>query len=402
MSYSSGSYVSIANGGGNPSPPAAAASATAPSSAIERAPRLSSDARMSSPGPQQQPGPGASPASAVAPSAAGPFVRARACRRLVGLMPSLLRQLAGNNAAANQREALCKLQKMALCAPGDAPVWQHHFEHCLEAVLRAVQHADEKLRELAMVCTKDLLRSQPTRFKAFTEHVLLRLLAAGRDPARDVAVAAEEALELLLTQSDAHRCMAVLVPVVMKEGPPTLQLAVRLQSKLVPRFTQLQLLAILPQVLPPLFEAFKNPNADVRKAVVFCLVDMYMVLGEQLTPRTPPRTHHHNSHHTRNKKSPCSNTHSPSRHTHTTTERSHTPFFSSLPRRSRGALDLAAQARDDLHQPDRKGARTTGHGLAAVGGRVAAGGAIRVVGGSSAVTVHMVVSFWFGTRRGPL
>ena len=121
-------------------------------------------------------------------------------------------------------------------------------------------------------------------------------------------------MELLLTQSDAHRCMAVLVPVVMKEGPPTLQLAVRLQSKLVPRFTQLQLLAILPQVLPPLFEAFKNPNADVRKAVVFCLVDMYMVLGEQLTPRTPPRTHHHNSHHTRNKKSPCSNTHSPSRH----------------------------------------------------------------------------------------
>jgi CLIP-associating protein 1/2 len=78
--------------------------------------------------------------------------------------------------------------------------------------------------------------------------------------------------------------MAVLVPVVMKEATPTLQMAVRLQSKLVPRFSQLQLLAILPQVLPPLFEAFKNPNADVRKAVVFCLVDMYMVLGEQLTP----------------------------------------------------------------------------------------------------------------------
>ena len=33
-----------------------------------------------------------------------------------------------------------------------------------------------------------------------------------------------------------------------------------------------------------LFEAFRNPNADVRKAVVFCLVDMYLVLGEQLTP----------------------------------------------------------------------------------------------------------------------
>ena len=202
----------------------------------------------------------------------------------LALMPQLLRQLAGTQVGANHRDALLKLQKMALCAPADAAVWVAHFEHALEAILRAMQATDEKIRELSMACMKDLLRSQAKRFKAFTEHVLLRLLAAGRDASRDVAVAAEEALELLLSLSDAHRCMAVLVPVVMKEATPTLQMAVRLQSKLVPRFSQLQLLAILPQVLPPLFEAFKNPNADVRKAVVFCLVDMYMVLGEQLTP----------------------------------------------------------------------------------------------------------------------
>ena len=77
--------------------------------------------------------------------------------------------------------------------------------------------------------------------------------------------------------------MAVLVPIVSKEPPPTLQLAVRLQSKLVGRFSAVQLLSILPQVLPPLFQAFKNQNADVRKAVVFSLVDMYLVLGEDLT-----------------------------------------------------------------------------------------------------------------------
>ena len=45
---------------------------------------------------------------------------------------------------------------------------------------------------------------------------------------------------------------------------------------------ELQLL--LPQLLPPLFDAFKSPSADVRKAVVFALVDMYLVLGDQLTP----------------------------------------------------------------------------------------------------------------------
>ena len=37
-------------------------------------------------------------------------------------------------------------------------------------------------------------------------------------------------------------------------------------------------------VLPPLFEAFDSQSADVRKAVVFCLVDMWVVLGDALTP----------------------------------------------------------------------------------------------------------------------
>ena len=195
----------------------------------------------------------------------------------MGLMPMLLRQLSGGATAAAQKEALLKMQKMSLVAPSDAPVWSSHFEHVLEAVLRCLQNADEKLRELGMACTKDMLRAQPQRFRAFTEHVLLRMLAAANDDARAVALGAEEALELLLSISDTHRCMGVLVPVIAKEGPPTLQLAIRLQSKLIGRFSQLQLLSILPQVLPPLFEAFKNQNADVRKAVVFCLVDMYMV-----------------------------------------------------------------------------------------------------------------------------
>jgi len=122
------------------------------------------------------------------------------------------------------------------------------------------------------------------RFRAFTEHVLLRLLAVQRDAVRGIAIAAEESLELLLSFSDPHRCMAVLVPLVLNEGPPMIQLAIRLQSKIIPRFTQLQLLAMLPQILPPLFTAFKNADADVRKAVVFCVVDMYTVIGEQLTP----------------------------------------------------------------------------------------------------------------------
>ena len=145
-----------------------------------------------------------------------------------------------------------------------AQVWNSHFEHVLEAVLRALQHADDKLREQAAACAKDLLRGQPQRFRAFTEHVLLRLLSSARDPSADAAAVAEEALELLLSISDAHRCMAVLVPIVSKEPPPTLQLAVRLQSKLVGRFSAVQLLSILPQV-PPSLPAGPTPQGLCRR-----------------------------------------------------------------------------------------------------------------------------------------
>ncbi|KAJ7292376.1 hypothetical protein O6H91_04G042000 [Diphasiastrum complanatum] len=40
----------------------------------------------------------------------------------------------------------------------------------------------------------------------------------------------------------------------------------------------------LPSFLPALFDAFGNQNADVRKTVVFCLVDIYIILGKAFVP----------------------------------------------------------------------------------------------------------------------
>jgi len=200
------------------------------------------------------------------------------------LLRSLLHQLVGPTSGNNQRDALLGIKRMSLYTDPDADLWNVHFEHVLDAVLRLLEHQDSKLRELTIDCCKDLLRALPKRFRAFTEHVLLRLLAAARDQFLAVASGAEEALELLFQASDVHRCLGVLLRVVMCEGPPMQHMAIRFLSKLSSCFTALQLLSILHQLLPTLFEAFKSPSADVRKAVVFCLVDVYMILGEQLTP----------------------------------------------------------------------------------------------------------------------
>eukprot|EP01135_Chromosphaera_perkinsii_P003662 Nk52_evm41s250 gene=Nk52_evmTU41s250 len=40
---------------------------------------------------------------------------------------------------------------------------------------------------------------------------------------------------------------------------------------------------LLPQCVPELVKGYNSPSAEVRKAVVFCLVEIYLLLGEELT-----------------------------------------------------------------------------------------------------------------------
>ncbi|CAN4102067.1 unnamed protein product [Withania somnifera] len=54
--------------------------------------------------------------------------------------------------------------------------------------------------------------------------------------------------------------------------------------QLVGRLSQEELMSQLPSFLPSLFDAFGNQSADVRKTVVFCLVDIYIMLGKAFLP----------------------------------------------------------------------------------------------------------------------
>ena len=147
------------------------------------------------------------------------------------------------------------------------------------------------------------------QFLDCVEIVMPKLLECVKDESRMVAQKTEEALEALISAIDPpQRCLQVLIPLIITEQSPVLQAAIRCASllrpafsdcpdylwksvslrafliasfpryryrtlsKLVPRMEEEPLLEALPEMLPGLFEAFNDPNADVRKAVVFCLV----------------------------------------------------------------------------------------------------------------------------------
>jgi CLIP-associating protein 1/2 len=54
--------------------------------------------------------------------------------------------------------------------------------------------------------------------------------------------------------------------------------------QLVGRLSEEELMNQLPTFLPALFDAFSNQSPDVRKTVVFCLVDIYIMLGKAFVP----------------------------------------------------------------------------------------------------------------------
>ena len=74
----------------------------------------------------------------------------------------------------------------------------------------------------------------------------------------------------------------MLLPVVGSEDGRVLQSAIHMLGRVVTRLPSQELRQRLPHILPGLLAAFSSPKADVRKACVFCLVDMYMSIGDEL------------------------------------------------------------------------------------------------------------------------
>jgi CLIP-associating protein 1/2 len=78
--------------------------------------------------------------------------------------------------------------------------------------------------------------------------------------------------------------LQVIVPLLVTEDEKTLVACINCLTKLVGRLSQEELMDQLSSFLPAVFEAFGSQSADVRKTVVFCLVDIYIMLGKAFLP----------------------------------------------------------------------------------------------------------------------
>ncbi|KAI3801118.1 hypothetical protein L1987_29221 [Smallanthus sonchifolius] len=169
-------------------------------------------------------------------------------------------------------------------AANGSSVWTKYFNQILMVVLEVLDDPDSSVRELALSLIAEMLKKQRDAMEDSIEIVIEKLLNLTKDTIPKVSNEAEHCLTVVLSQHDPFRCLSVIVPLLVTEDEKTLVTCINCLTKLVGRLSQEELMAQLQSFLPALFDAFGNQSADVRKTVVFCLVDIYIMLGKAFLP----------------------------------------------------------------------------------------------------------------------
>nr|APT37048.1 CLIP-associated protein B1 [Gossypium hirsutum] len=200
-------------------------------------------------------------------------------------IPQILHVICNGNdesPTASKHNALQQLHEISVA--NDLSVWTKYANQILTAVLEVLDDSDFSIRELALSLIIEMLKNQEGVMGDSVEIVIEKLLHVMKDIVPKVSNEAEHCLNTVLSEYDPFRCLSVIVPLLVTEDEKTLVICINCLTKLVGRLSQEELTAQLPSFLPALFEAFGNQSADVRKTVVFCLVDIYIMLGKSFLP----------------------------------------------------------------------------------------------------------------------
>ncbi|KAL8254487.1 hypothetical protein R6Q59_032708 [Mikania micrantha] len=196
-------------------------------------------------------------------------------------IPQILHLISNGSEEYSTATKLTALQQLVDASmANDSSIWTKHNNQILMVVLEVLDYPDPSICELALSLIAEMLKKQKDTMEDSIEIVVEKLLHLTKDSISKVPNEAEHCLTIVLSQYDPFRCLTVIVPFLVTEDEKTLVKCINCLTKLVGRLSQEELTGQLESFLPGLFDAFGNQSADVRKTVVFCLVDMYIMLGK--------------------------------------------------------------------------------------------------------------------------
>lgn len=218
--------------------------------------------------PPPSPALSASPSSPAAPSFATTIATARS-------------EIANS---PDQRQATIGALQVLMQASKDgaADLWDADFEEVMDLVLHVLPDDDPDVRDLALRLLREMLKNQTQYFEGCVGDVIKALLERHSEADRAVLRAAEETLNVLSNVIIPTTCVVILEPVILNDSGSVLLAAIKLLTKVLKKMTLEEMETVADKCIPGIVQGYKHPMAEVRKGVVFALVEMYLTMDAPL------------------------------------------------------------------------------------------------------------------------
>lgn len=159
------------------------------------------------------------------------------------------------------------------------------YAQAILVLLDLTKHSSLAVRLEALGIIRLIVVSDGALLEDILDVFLLPILEIYKDPELIVRRAADAVLLLLPTVLPVRNVFKGYSSIVNTAADVVLHGSLRLLAKTSHFYKDnALLLEDIDSVFPGLMRAFSNENPDIRKAVVYCLVDLYYLVGEDFTP----------------------------------------------------------------------------------------------------------------------
>ncbi|KAL0225346.1 hypothetical protein RCL1_003258 [Eukaryota sp. TZLM3-RCL] len=205
----------------------------------------------------------------------------------VGVLTALISKL--RESLEDKRLALSHLVSLLRTSLKEH-VWASCFSQLLLSLMNLLEDYDSTVRELALFVIREIAKNETISHLLcdFSEILLLKTVSLVGDEILEVSDAADDCAEELLSALDPQVCFPLLIPIVVSaENVSVKTSAIRLSGLCLAQIGPLVLSRFYSEtslLISTLKSELNSTELSLRKTIVFCFVDVYLCLKDQLGP----------------------------------------------------------------------------------------------------------------------
>ena len=142
---------------------------------------------------------------------------------------------------------------------------------------------DQAIATQTLLALRELIQFQYAEFAHYVELTIKKLVDKYREsPASELYKLVEDVCYTAARCLPADACARVLRPMIETAEYPKNLIAIRMMQKSIDHMSYDVCTRMLPEIMGALLLAWDSQHSAIRKASVFCLVSLYMIVGEEL------------------------------------------------------------------------------------------------------------------------